>query len=89
MVLLVGYCRCFPGDAGKVYNQSKMLRSHTKVNCLPGSEAYGRNPALTLPHAKSTVLTNRYLRGEKSVGRMYVTSTFSTSLLACSALMTS
>jgi hypothetical protein len=35
------------------------------------------------------VATSRYFSGEKSVGRMYVESIFSTSLLACSDFITS
>ena len=35
------------------------------------------------------VATSRYFNGEKSVGRMYVESIFSTSLLACSDFITS
>jgi hypothetical protein len=53
-------------------------------------------PRIRVPSAlNSTVVTNRmlpiqhYFIGEKSVGCMYVTSTLSVVLLACSDLMTS
>ena len=56
---------------------------------LSGCEVPSVGGALLLFLADTEPQIQRYFMGEKSVGRMYVESSFSTSLSACSDLITS
>jgi len=66
------------------------LRGTTKVRTMSKLNTVGRGlvaGARFLPSDLGRVA--RYFVGEKSVGRIYVRSIFSTSLVACSDLITS
>jgi hypothetical protein len=79
-------CRSFPPFT----STSKFAwAARSKTEQKPASSSRAMSTTLTMIYPTNPAQMWHYFIGEKSVGCMYVTSTFSVVLLACSDLTTS